>query len=183
MENVRIKQVKLSELAKNYNKYGIKVIKLQEELALTLEFRLLAVYNVTNNEGSKTPGVDGIILLDEQAKINMVKKLKDILILNKKVPYKSALVKRVFIPKTNGKFRPLGIPSIRDRCLQELLKLILDPLVEPYSDTHSYGFRKYRSAKNAIGAIRVALMSSQSKDDKYILDADILGFFDHISHF
>jgi len=181
-ENVRKKQVKLAETAGKFGKYSIRVVKLQEALALSLEFRLLAVFNVANNKGSKTPGLDGIILNDDQSKSKMVEELKSVLIKNQDVAYRSGLIKRVYIPKSNGKLRPLGIPNIKDRCLQELLRLILDPVVEPYSDKHSYGFRKYRSAKNAIGAIRVALHSGDNKNNKYILDADIKGFFDHINH-
>jgi len=158
------------------------VVKLQEALALSLEFRLLAVHNVMSNKGRKTPGTDGIILDSDYSKSAMVEELKNILIENKHNAYKSGLIKRVYIPKSNGKLRPLGIPNIKDRCLQELMRLILDPVVETFSDKHSYGFRKYRSAKNAIGAIRVALQSVEGKDGKYILDADIKGFFDHINH-
>ena len=181
-ESVREKQVKLAETATKFNIYDKRVVKLQEALALSLEFRLLAVYNVSNNKGSKTPGEDGILLTDDRSKGNMVGELKIILINTKLKDYKSGLIRRVYIPKSNGKLRPLGIPNIKDRCLQELIRLILDPVVEPFSDKHSYGFRKYRSAKNAIGAIRVTLQSSEHKDCKYIFDADIKGFFDHINH-
>ena len=181
-ENVREKQIKLSEIATKFNIYDKRITKLQEGLALSLEFRLLAVHNVIKNKGSKTPGLDGIILNDDQSKSKMVEKLKEVLIDNKHGAYKSGVIKRVYIPKSNGKLRPLGIPSIKDRCLQELIRLILDPVVEPFSDKHSYGFRKFRSAKNAIGALRVALQSIKSKDNKYILDADIKGFFNHINH-
>lgn len=182
MENVKNKQIKLAETAIKFNIYDKKVVKLQEAYALSLEFRLLAVRNVTLNKGSRTPGIDGIILDDDDKKSAMVSELKQLLIANKSKPYKSGSVRRVYIPKKNGKLRPLGIPTLKDRCLQELLRLVLDPVVEPFSDRHSYGFRKYRSAKNAIGAIRVALTSDMYKTNKYILDADIKGFFDHINH-
>ena len=181
-ENVREKQIKLSEIATKFNIYDKRITKLQEGLALSLEFRLLAVQNVIKNKGSKTPGLDGIILNDDQSKSKMVEELKEVLIDNKHVAYKSGVINRVYIPKSNGKLRPLGIPSIKDRCLQELIRLRLDPVVEPFSDNHSYGFRKFRSAKNAIEALRVALQSIKSKGNKYILDVEIKGFFNHINH-
>ena len=181
-ESVHKKQVKLAETAEKFDIYDKNVVKLQEAFAISLEFRLLAVYNVSKNRGSKTPGEDGITLTDDYSKSTMVEELRKLLINSKREGYKSGLIRRVFIPKGNGKLRPLGIPNIKDRCLQELLRLILDPIVEPFSDRNSYGFRKYRSAKNALGAVRYALQSSESKDCKYILDADIKGFFDHINH-
>lgn len=136
-----------------------KVNNLQIELSKNLSFRLLAVRRVVSNTGSKTPGIDNIKLITNEDKSKMVENLKQLLIDAEKGKFKCKPVKRVMIPKANGKMRPLGIPTIQDRCLQSLIKLILEPLVEAKSDPNSYGFRPYRSAKNAIAAIRVIVQS------------------------
>jgi RNA-directed DNA polymerase len=119
--------------------------------------------------------------------------------------YKPQAIKRVWIPKPGKQEkRPLGIPTINDRALQTLINLVLLPLVELTSEPNSYGFRPYRDCKMAIGAVKSNLLSqdpekvkkgrlSRTKNviagssfvaakDKYILDADIKGFFDNIHH-
>jgi len=167
--------VKLAEISSVVN-----VLKLQRHLATNLYFRLLAVKMVTTNKGAKTPGIDNQLLLSDGDKLAMVELLKNIII--NPSTYTAKPVKRVFIPKTSGKLRPLSIPTIQDRCVQALINLILEPLVEMTSDRHSYGFRKFRSAKMALGALRLNLRSNLQLYDKYVLDADIKGFFDNISH-
>jgi len=145
--------------SKGSEHYSVR--KLQLELAKNIHFRKLAVQKVTTNPGSKTPGLDKILLTTNREKSEMVEKLREILIQAEKSKYKSKPVKRVMIPKANGKLRPLGIPTLQDRCLQALIKLVLEPLVEMTSDPNSYGFRPLRGAKNAIGSIRTLLQSGQ----------------------
>jgi RNA-directed DNA polymerase len=178
---VRKDQMKLVELAnKTGNTKNADVMKLQKLLVLNKHFRMLAVQRVLTNKGSRTAGVDKIILTEDREKWEVVEWMRKIIL--DSCNYKAYPVKRVYISKAYGKQRPLGIPTIQDRCLQALINLVLEPLVEMTSDRHSYGFRKYRSTKMALGALRVNLRSAEEYYDKYALDADIKGFFDNISH-
>jgi RNA-directed DNA polymerase len=173
--------MRLSALVENTNNiYDKKILTMQRTLALSLNFRLLAVYNITSKVGSETPGIDRISLKTPEQKLEMVETLASIL----KNPheYKSLPVKRIPIPKANSKkMCYIGIPTLTDRCLQSLINLVLEPVVETTSDKHSYGFRKFRSAKMAIGAVRRNLRSAPNSYDKFVLDVDILSFFDNIS--
>jgi len=126
------------------------------------------------NKGHKTPGVDGLVATtpDERTEI-----IKDLLLGNYGKPNP---VRRVYIPKAKGKRRPLGIPTILDRCRQGMVRNALEPQWEALFEPCSYGFRPGRSCHDAIGRIfRVALPQGKKK---WILDADIKGAFDNISH-
>lgn len=162
-----------------------EISKLQIRLAKTLVFRQLAVQKVISNAGAKTPGIDGFIIKTDQDKLDLINQLKIVLITSEKPStvkdrYKASPVKRVMIPKDKGKLRPLGIPTIFDRCLQAVINLVLEPIVELTSDRHSFGFRKHRGAKNAVASVRMHLKSGH--ENKWILDAEIKSFFDEISH-
>lgn len=169
-------QCKLVKLAGELGSNNPSVTKLQLQLAKSLPFRLIAIRRLV----SKTPGIDNLKFNTDEDKSKMVETLKQLLIDAEKGVFTCKPVKRVTIPKTNGKMRPLGIPTMQDRSLQALIKLILEPLVEASSDPNSYGFRPYRSAKNAIASVRVVLQSGRKS--KWILDADIKSFFDEIDH-
>jgi RNA-directed DNA polymerase len=149
----------LTTLARSLGTEHSSLRKLQLQLAKSLPFRKLAVHRATSNTGARTPGLDKVLLTNSTTKGQMVDKLKELLVAAEKNTFQSSPVKRVLIPKANGKFRPLGIPTIQDRCLQALIKLILEPLVEMASDPNSYGFRPHRGAKNAIAAVRTTLQS------------------------
>ena len=136
---------------------------------------LLAVRRCTQlNQGKKTPGVDGLVILNPKGRGLLVDSLK------KFIPWKPIPTKRVYIPKSNGKKRPLGIPSLIDRCLQAIVKNALEPCWESQFERCSYGFRPGRSTHDAIEKIFCGIRPNGKK--KWVVDADIKGCFDNIDH-
>ena len=137
---------------------------------------LLAYRNIKKNSGSHTPGVDG-------RTIDNINKLSDeqlIALVRKRLSYyKPNPVRRVEIPKPNGKTRPLGIPTIFDRIIQQCFLQVLEPICEARFYEHSYGFRPNRSAENAVAMCYKHL---QYEHLYYVVDIDIKGFFDNIDH-
>lgn len=152
-----------------------KVRSLQKLLTRATSNKLLAIRRVTQeNRGKHTPGVDGRVYDTPQARTALSQEkmsLKD---------YQPQPVKRVYIPKANGKQRPLGIPTVKDRVMQAIVKAALEPEWEARFEANSYGFRPGRSCMDAISQIHVTL--SQANSSEWILDADISGCFDHIAH-
>ncbi|ESQ13255.1 MAG: hypothetical protein N838_34150, partial [Thiohalocapsa sp. PB-PSB1] len=146
---------------------------LQRLLSHSVSGRLLAVRRVTENRGKKTPGVDGIVWDTPEKKMNAVQRL-----LQRR--YRAAPLRRIYIPKKNGKKRPLGIPTLFDRAQQALCKLGLEPVAECTGDTNSYGFRPERSAHDAAEQVFNALRLKSSA--QWILEGDIKACFDEISH-
>jgi RNA-directed DNA polymerase len=152
-----------------------RVRGLQKLLLKSYSNVLLSVRRVTQiNAGKHTPGIDKLLIKTGPAKAHLVDWLK----LGQ--PWKAIAAKRVYIPKSNGKRRPLGIPSIIDRCYQAIVKEALEPFWEAQFEPTSYGFRPSRSAQDAIGQIYVAANVHTRK--KWVLDADIAGCFDQIDH-
>lgn len=150
-----------------------KVRSLQRLMARSQAAKLLAVKKVTSNRGKRTPGVDNVVLDTPGKKWRQAQQLNQ-------PGYSSQPLKRVYVPKKNGKKRPLGIPTMQDRAEQSLEQLGLDPVSESTADNHSYGFRKRRSTHDAISACFNALRLKGSA--RWILEADIKGCFDHIDH-
>ena len=136
----------------------------------------LAYRNIKRNGGSVTPGVDGITIRD----IEQMPAEKYIRTVQKKLAwYKPKPVKRVEIPKPNGGIRPLGIPTMFDRLVQQSIKQVLEPICEAKFHEYSYGFRPNRSAENAISKVQNLIHFTKLY---YVVDMDIKGFFDNVNH-
>lgn len=150
-----------------------KVKALQYLLTRSLYAKELAVKRVTSNKGKNTPGVDGVVWKGVQSKQRAVFELA-------RRGYKPQPLRRIYITKKNGKKRPLSIPTLHDRAMQALYKLALAPVAETTADRNSYGFREGRSCQDAVAAAFNAL--SKPNSATWILEADITGCFDNISH-
>lgn len=150
-----------------------KVKALQRLLTRSRGGKMLAVKRVTENRGKRTPGVDGEIWSSPAAKWKGVQSLRH-------RDYRARPLRRVYIPKSNGKKRPLGIPCMGCRAMQALWKLALEPVAESLADPNSYGFRPERSTADAIEQCYITLAKRRSPE--WILEGDIRGCYDNISH-
>jgi RNA-directed DNA polymerase len=135
--------------------------------------RALAVLRVTQNQGCRTPGVDGERWATPAKKTTAVHTLRT-------RGYRPPPLRRVYIPKSNGKKRPLGIPTMRDRAMQALHLLALDPIAETTADRNSYGFRIGRSCADALQRCHHVL--AHRHNARWVLEGDIKSCFDRISH-
>lgn len=146
------------------------------ELIISRENILTAYRKLKNNKGSITPGVNKL-------NMNYFKKMSDediVRYVRKRLSnYQPQKVKRVLIPKNNGTLRPLGIPTIQDRLIQQCIKQILEPICEAKFYDYSYGFRPLRSTKHAIARCYHLM---QQNECNYVVDIDIKGFFDNVNH-
>ena len=163
----------LHEQSKNGN-----IFKHLMKLVVSEENIVLAYRNICKNKGSFTPGVDGKIITDIQKYPiqAVVQKVR-----NKLIQYQPKQIRRVEIPKDNDptRKRPLGIPSIWDRLIQQCVLQVLEPICEAKFHERSNGFRPYRAAQNAIAQCYKMI---QMQDLHYVVDIDVKGFFDNINH-
>lgn len=150
-----------------------KVKALQHLLTTSISAKLLAVKRVTSNKGKRTEGVDRVKWETPFSKLEAAQSLR-------RRGYHPLPLKRVYIEKSNGKKRPLGIPTMKDRAMQALYLMALEPVSETLADKNSYGFRKKRGTQDAIQALHILLCKRFSP--QWILEGDIKGCFDHISH-
>jgi len=147
-------------------------------LLYDMEWLRVAHANVSQNAGSKTAGCDGVNMtyFDKDLEKNLQRLAEEL----RKQKFEPQPVRRVHIPKRNGKLRPLGIPAIRDRIVQEALRMILEPIFEAEFYRHSYGFRPNRNTHDAVGM----LIHHASNTAKYfwVIEGDIKSYFDTINH-
>lgn len=171
--HARVRKLQLRIAKATRQQQWRQVRELQRILTRSFSGKAVAVRRVTENTGKRTPGIDGKIWHTPKEKWEGICSLN-------LCGYRPQPLRRIHIPKSNGKTRPLGIPTMRDRAMQALWLLALEPVSETTADHNSYGFRPMRSTHDAIESI--FLRMSQKVSPKWILEGDIKGCFDNISH-
>ena len=186
MQKVKWKQINWEHAETYINRLQIRIVKAVQENKWRLVRRLqylithsfygkaLAVKRVISNKGKNTPGIDGKVWKTEKEKGDAITTLQT-------NGYRASALRRIYIEKFGKKEkRPLGIPTMKDRAMQALQLLGLEPVAETLADTVSFGFRKYRSAQDAMAYGFSILCRKDSP--QWILEGDIKGCFDNISH-
>jgi RNA-directed DNA polymerase len=135
--------------------------------------KVMAVKRVTQNRGNKIPGIDKVTWNTPRQKMDAVHQLR-------RKDYRTLPLRRIYIPKANGKLRPLSIPTMRCRAMQALHLLALEPIAETIADKNAYGFRPKRSCADAIEQCYIALARKYAA--QWVLEGDIKSCFDKISH-
>jgi len=169
--NVRRLQARIVK-ATQEKRWG-RVKALQRLLTHSFSGKALAVRRVTENQGKKTPGVDKVRWDTSEKKAQAIHDLRQ-------RGYHPQPLRRVYIPKSNGAQRPLSIPTMKDRAMQALYLLALQPVAETLADAHSYGFRSERCTADAL--VYCHILFSQKNGAAWALEGDIKSCFDKISH-
>ncbi|WP_407541938.1 reverse transcriptase N-terminal domain-containing protein [Deinococcus radiomollis] len=173
-ENRRVKNLRARIFKATQAGDDRKVRSLQKLMLRSRANTLMSVRRATQqNAGKHTPGIDKITVKTPKARGLLTDKLMEF------QPWRAQPTRRVYIPKKNGKVRPLGIPTIMDRCIQARVKNALEPEWEAKFEPTSYGFRPGRSTHDAILDIWLTACKGRKT---WVLDADIRGAFDNISH-
>lgn len=162
----------LTGISKATLKSGVRVKHLFRIMTQSNDLWMMAYANIHANQGATTSGSDGTSL--DGMSLDRIKNLMWSL---KNESYEPKATRRVYIPKANGKMRPLGIPSGDDKLVQEVARILLDQIYEPVFSVHSHGFRPQRSCHTALQDIK-----TKWKGTKWIVDMDIKSFFDNIDH-
>ena len=170
MKNIRKLQLRIA-LA-HRDGCADKVAALQNKLIHSFYAKAIAVKIVTSKSGCRTPGVDNIVWNTSKDKFNAIATLN-------RRGYKPKPLKRIYIPKHSGGLRPLSIPTMKDRAMQTIYKLALEPIAEITADDASYAYRQQRGAKRAVARC-VEILSNQ--DYRFVLKLDVKSCFDSISH-
>src|SRR6476469_9379777 len=155
---------------------NLKKVRSLQKLMLRSYANLVAsIRRVTQvNDGRHTPGVDGVIVSTAKERSLLAEELRG------QLYWKAKPARRIYIPKANGKQRPLGIPVIKDRCLQTIIVNALEPEWEARFELNSYGFRPGRGCHDAMEKIFGYAYGNATR--RWVIDADIKGAFDNISH-
>jgi len=152
---------------------------LGKELVSTFEAQVIAVQQVVSNTGSRSPGLSKESFKTNHDYRKMIETLGNIV--KNPSSYKATPLDRIYIPKKDGRQRPISIPSYTDRCLQALYKLGLEPIAEETADPSSYGFRPIRGTTWAVGKV-LNCLNNPLANYKFVIEIDILGCFDNIEH-
>lgn len=171
MRNVRRLQIRIVKATVESRWNKVKV--LQRLLTSSFSGKALAVKRVTENDGKKTAGVDGQVWSTPESKAHAIQNLNG-------RGYQPLPLRRVYIPKSRTKMRPLGIPTMKDRAMHAVHLLALEPISETKADRNSYGFRPERATQDAIEQCFIIL--SKKTSSVWIFEGDIRGCFDNINH-
>ena len=142
---------------------------------------LLEAARITlTSKGARTPGIDGIN--KQEMESNLEKHLEQIRSELLEGTYKPLPARRVYIPKPNGKQRPLGIPTLRDRIVQRAMLMVMEPIWESDFHRHSYGFRSQRSVHHAIRTVKYQLQERMYPSGRWVIEGDLASYFDTVHH-